>query len=373
MIVLHILCLLLLLVGQIEAFLVTVTTKPSYNKYQVPVEDDDHPLNITIDFLVEELSGVQETNQFITARLDIEVTWPDHRLIANITDIDADDANHQNNTWIPMADTNLWLPNLNILNVQEIKHVSMMRSTSSLLVNPFTKKLWYYMRILVTISCPMTFEDFPFDAHVCAFEFMPADRSIDVIELKPGVFANLSRPIPSVVQFTANLLPLTQEEVLHIPMGASNNFSVTGFKIHFQRKHFVYVAAVFAPCALFVSISWISFLVPVGSHSARLGMLITILLVLINIFMNVIYTAPVSGGINGLQLWILSCILFVALALVEYAIILWMKKREDATKLSPPKTAKPMQRPILDDFAIIVVPSLFIIFVIVYVVSVTEA
>ena len=54
-------------------------------------------------------------------------------------------------------------------------------------------------------------------------------------------------------------------------------------------------------------------------------LLVTLLLVLTNIFNNFPGTSPKVKGFNALSAWVLSCILFVFGALIGYAGILFKK------------------------------------------------
>ena len=77
---------------------------------------------------------------------------------------------------------------------------------------------------------------------------------------------------------------------------------------------------------LFVVVSWVSFLVPPEVVPGRMAMLITLFLVLINIFNTVTTNSPNAEGMNAITAWMLVCILFVFGALIAYAFLLWRKK-----------------------------------------------
>ena len=73
-------------------------------------------------------------------------------------------------------------------------------------------------------------------------------------------------------------------------------------------------------------VSWVSFLVPPEVVPGRMAMLITLFLVLINIFNTVTTNSPNAEGMNAITAWMLVCILFVFGALIAYAFLLWRKK-----------------------------------------------
>ena len=67
-------------------------------------------------------------------------------------------------------------------------------------------------------------------------------------------------------------------------MPAGNNFSFTGLEMSFVRNKFKYVTMYYLPSSLFVVVSWVSFLIPPEIVAGRMALLITLFLVLINIF-----------------------------------------------------------------------------------------
>ena len=67
----------------------------------------------------------------------------------------------------------------------------------------------------------------------------------------------------------------------------------------------------------------VSFLIEPRVIPGRMTLLVTLLLVLINIFNTVSSNSPNVEGFTAISTWILSCILFVFAALVGYAGILF--------------------------------------------------
>merc|ERR1719507_2345718 len=84
----------------------------------------------------------------------------------------------------------------------------------------------------------------------------------------------------------------------------------------------------YLPSGLFVVVSWISFMVPPDIIPGRMALLVTLFLVLVNIFNNITTNTPKAEGLTAIEIWMLSCILFVFGALIEYAVILFKKQKE---------------------------------------------
>ncbi len=97
--------------------------------------------------------------------------------------------------------------------------------------------------------------------------------------------------------------------------GDLGNFSITGVEIRFDRHYLKYLYVYYLPSGLFVVVSWASFLIPPEVVPGRMAMLITLFLVLINIFNTVTTNSPNVEGMTAIAAWMIVCILFVFAAL----------------------------------------------------------
>merc|ERR1719154_327131 len=88
-----------------------------------------------------------------------------------------------------------------------------------------------------------------------------------------------------------------------------------------------YIITYYLPSGLFVIVSWISFLIPMDVIPGRMALLVTLFLVLVNIFNNVTTNTPKAEGLTAIEAWMLACILFVFAALAEYAALLFHKMK----------------------------------------------
>ena len=100
---------------------------------------------------------------------------------------------------------------------------------------------------------------------------------------------------------------------------------------HFKtlKRHFLsYIITYYLPSGLFVAVSWISFLIPPDivpgravldikdAHQiiGRMALLVTLFLVLVNIFNNVTTNSPKAEGLTAIEIWMLA----FYLSLVSY-------------------------------------------------------
>ena len=81
-------------------------------------------------------------------------------------------------------------------------------------------------------------------------------------------------------------------------MALGMNYSVAGFEMVLTRKISFYVVTYYLPSGLFVVVSWISFLVNPEVIPGRMTLLVTIFLVLINIFNTIQTNSPKVRGVD---------------------------------------------------------------------------
>ena len=99
-------------------------------------------------------------------------------------------------------------------------------------------------------------------------------------------------------------------------------YSVTGFEMVLRRKVPHYLITWYLPSAMFVLVSWISLLIPPENVPGRMALLITVFLVLVNIFNTITTNIPKAEGLTAIETYIIACILFVFGALLGACFLL---------------------------------------------------
>ena len=176
-------------------------------------------------------------------------------------------------------------------------------------------KIFFRRTINVEVNCPrMHFADFPFDSQTCLF-------SVGDIHVKenPENFRWGSTFLVKRNDLTSTEFELSLEE-------ATESNVTTGFRVRMVRKTAVYIYTYFVPCGLMVIVSWVSFAVDVDAVPGRLGLLLTLLLMTINLNNSASNSIPKSNSICPLIGWILTSMAFILIALLEYFVILLLMK-----------------------------------------------
>ena len=107
--------------------------------------------------------------------------------------------------------------------------------------------------------------------------------------------------IKSILDYSISINKLRDDQTHYMALGM--NYSVTGFEMILQRKMSFYIVTYYLPSGLFVVVSWISFLVNPEVICGRMTLLITIFLVLINIFNTIQTNSPKAEGLTGIAIF----------------------------------------------------------------------
>jgi len=104
----------------------------------------------------------------------------------------------------------------------------------------------------------------------------------------------------------------------------SGSYAACGFEMVLKRKHEPLMYQVYIPCILFVTVSWISFIIDPKVVPGRMSLLVILFLVIINVFNNVKSSAPSasSSTLNAIEKFVVTCIFSIFSAILEYAIVL---------------------------------------------------
>jgi len=191
------------------------------------------------------------------------------------------------------------------------------------------KTINYELGVRVTISCKMMFDDYPLDAHKCLFQVGSYYDTIDTVICSSKFLYNAKRQRNLQHYIQIENLP-EKYKVVDLPSG---HYAACGFQVSLQRKQMQYQIQVYLPSFMFVVTSWVSFLIKPEVVPGRMALLVTLFLVLINIFNSVREQAPISARLNAVDLYLVVCVFFVFSALMEYAaILLLLKKRRKPTR-----------------------------------------
>ncbi|XP_023336143.1 gamma-aminobutyric acid receptor subunit rho-2 [Eurytemora carolleeae] len=308
----------------------------NYNKMDLPPPNfGSNLVQIVLEPHVIEIFKVDAKESSITLSMYLGVRWEDGRIAnlnATIEDLQGVELSFLKH---------LWRPDIEMHHIRHIQEPKMLGEyVAGIQINRGKKRTVFYSQVLVTtITCPMRFSSFPFDNHKCPFLFGSFTYDHSFLESSADI-TFLTR----VYQQNTNLdydiefeeMNHDQEEIAYIKNeqnrihlydnGRLGNLSLAGFKLRIYRHYYKHLLVYYLPSSLFVIVSWASFVIPPEVVAGRMGLLITILLCLVNIFNSANEISPnvkvPVQGVTALSLWVLACLLFVFSSVVSYTAIL---------------------------------------------------
>lgn len=186
----------------------------------------------------------------------------------------------------------------------------------------------YFEAIQIKLFCSFTFTSYPFDSHYCDMTFGSSSNiDISVFYPQPNIFVDSGSMIQSKLPFHIHLetiAPFTQ-----IILGS--RYPNTGIRIHLARDDLgLLYGGFFGPTGLFSIMSLTSFTINPDAVPGRLGVLVTLSLIVSNVYNSI--KAPPSRGFSYIEVWMIGIQIPILTAIIEYGIILCMKKYQQKQK-----------------------------------------
>ncbi|XP_037926157.1 glycine receptor subunit alpha-4-like isoform X2 [Hermetia illucens] len=316
-------------------------TDEGYEKNQRPTLQT----NVSIGLYINRISAVDENKEEISFDVFLQVIWEDRRIRPRI------DENRTTTKYVELKIDErhkIWVPDLYIRQLREMKVLSLFEEISSLrLYKNSTVALSIGATII--IKCDMDFVLYPLDVQKCpvdfsSYKYSKKDMIFNWKQGNPISYPNdfgdgFFRLPKYVVSFATKPEP-------HIVNYRDSDHASARLEITLSREVKSYLLENYLPSTLFVSMSWGSFVVVPEVVPGRMVLLVTTLLSLITMFDTVRNNSPDALELKCIEVWLISCTIFVFLALMEYFIVLfgirydkhWRSAKRRISSLSPPPT-----------------------------------
>lgn len=99
--------------------------------------------------------------------------------------------------------------------------------------------------------------------------------------------------------------------------------------IHLSRKVHYHLIQTYIPSCLFVTVAWLSLFVNPEAIPGRVSMVMMTLLTLMAMFSGVRQSTPKVSYVSMLDIWMVMCIFFIFLVLIEFAIVTTLIRKHD--------------------------------------------
>ena len=307
----------------------------SYNKETEPwnhrqLTNSSLPWELNMSFFIFDVQEVNDRTQNIRLSMYFVIKWLEPRLNINeeapIWDQMKTNILH-NQSYIPVSPTfmhYLWYPDLEIFGMEKYALKSVLKDMTYLKIYK-SKHIKYTGRVDITFSCHMYFDNYPFDSHECPMKISSFYSTEDIVTCSEDFHYDSRRQ--RSLQHNVKIEALDQDDKVFEYFGS--RYAICGIKILLKRAKRQILVQIHMVSSMFVIVSWVSFIVKPEVVPARMGLLVTIFLVLINIFNAAKGKAPISRNLNAVDLYLIVCIGLVFIALMEFAVVLFVNRRDE--------------------------------------------
>ncbi|XP_050094626.1 glycine receptor subunit alpha-1-like [Anopheles aquasalis] len=309
----------------LELWLPASRCAPLNYQFQPDVEYDKNVkpgtlTDVSVSLYINRISGVDENKEEISFDVFLQVTWEDLRIqpvMANMVGEYVD---------LTKADRDMiWVPDLYIRQLREMKMLNVFEEISSLRLYE-NSTISLAIGATIIIKCDMDFVLYPLDVQRCPVDFSSYKYPVKDLRFRWRTENALSFPNDfgdGFFRLPKYVVSFYTESESQIVNYSDDNHSSARLEITLSREVKSYLLENYLPSTLFVSISWGSFVVVPEIVPGRMVLLVTTLLSLITMFDTVRNNSPDALELKCLEVWLISCTLFVFFALMEYFIVLF--------------------------------------------------
>ena len=302
-----------------------------YNKEVEPwrdgyISNTSFPWNYHFQFNILEIAEINDKMQTIVFSMYLLITWLEPRLQINESATGWVETifGPPNEVWTSAEVLkHLWYPDLDVYGLEEFNQMATLKDCASMGITK-DQTIEYSLHVDIRFSCQMNFDQYPLDSHQCPFRIGSYSNTVETINCTSEVTIDKERQ--RSLQHFISIEPLPRR--YHTYLYHSRRFATCGFNVLLSRTRTQNFFQVYLTSLLFVIVSWVSFIIHPDVVPGRMGLLVVVFLVLINIFNGAKSAAPVSTNLNAVDLYLIICIVLVFAALVEYAIVLLRKRNQ---------------------------------------------
>ena len=265
------------------------------------------PLKVGATILLADMQDINTAKQVMTAKLYTMLVWHDSRLA------------HSNETPIKMKLSDIWHPNLQIVNLQ--------RSSNTLSAEVFVESdgtVRYLQGMWGEYSQKMDLRAFPFDTQRFSFNLVTAGHTSQQLvfywlEDMGGIADELS-----VSDW--DLLDLEAEAYTYRPVANAKGNPAIRFSFEAIRRHSYFVIQVIFPLIMIVIMSWVVFWLDPKETGSNVGVCMTSMLTLIAYRFSVASKLPNLSYLTTLDYFVMASSLLVFSSFIEVVYATHMTK-----------------------------------------------
>ncbi|XP_077001537.1 gamma-aminobutyric acid receptor subunit theta [Tamandua tetradactyla] len=269
-----------------------------------------NPVPVGISIYVSRIEQISEMNMDYTITMFFHQTWKDSRLKYYETNL--------NLTLDYRMLDKLWVPDCYFLNSKDafVHDVTVENRVFQLHPDGMVR---YGIRLTTTVACSLDLCKFPLDKQACNLEVESYGYTVEDIVLFWEDEENAVRGTEElqIPQFSFLGQTITSKEVYFY----TGSYMRLILRFQVQREADGYLVQVYWPTVLTTILSWLSFWMNYDSSAARVTVGLTSMLILTTIDSHLRDKLPHVACIKAIDIYIIVCLFFVFLSLMEYVYI----------------------------------------------------
>ncbi len=191
-----------------------------------------------------DIMGVNDKEFSVTLTMYFSVKWDEPRLETNNSVAEGQ--------WTPIDlqfMNQLWVPNIFIYDLRRFSALNVLKKLAGVWIVE-GRQIYYSQATIVTFSCPMRFNLYPLDEHVCKFRV--GSTNLDETRMKFSETQYNFDPAArnTILDYAVEVEKLRESDRI-LPYGDLGNFSVTGIEIRFTRHKLKYLYMYYLPSGNF--------------------------------------------------------------------------------------------------------------------------
>jgi len=299
------------------------TKTADYQSDQIPPGENGDPLLVSSSINVRNILDISETKQQVSLETTLRFYWKDFRLVPHLKYLQANDSFGRYVNLHPRIAKTMWMPDIFIDQAINLRQPTYFTQPASVRLYE-NSLIRYSSRMNFDVACAMDFHKFPMDVQVCNVRFESFAYSSSQMQLK-WLNRSLSQVNPNI-----------QLDQFDFRVRLEDDYKTDSYdilypglimNINLSRESGYHLIQTYVPSTLFVVLGWLGLFIPISSVPGRVGMGMTTILTLTAMFSGVRQNVPKVSYVSYLDVWMVTCLIFVNSCMFEFVIILILKEK----------------------------------------------
>ena len=281
-----------------------------YNALSPPEPPEKEPnISLTCHVKIFGFDAFEESSNFFQLQLQTDCRWTDNRINYNYY------VEKGINPFIPRSEQKqFWTPYLMFEPIKDGKMYDSPLNYPWLMVNPRDRQTILWTKYSFKVYCVIELHKYPMDTQICQLRFRPFQPEEFNITINP-IWGNLTdsdgNPFLDYEVFSFRLTTVKPSLLLR-----TRPFLAIDFV--FERRLSPKIVTLYVPSFIIVAASFVSFWIEPAATPARVALLITNILSLIQLLLFARKELPPVSTVTGMDVWFFFCLIFICAVIAEF-------------------------------------------------------